>query len=224
MKYQSLFLCVVILFISVKSYSQEPVEMSELLIEKTGKKPKLKTIKYKNNNSYKYMSHDLFYNNDHILYLIDSLPEGNIQEIELYFSEIKNQKKFDYDDYKSFKVNKTEFEVTIYEVNNNYTVGNKVNAVPIPLVFEEIEKTKLSTKKVKLDITPYNFKAHHFYIGIKKITKTTCDDCYYYAPELYKTEDKNNYISIEHTEGFKKQDNWNGYRLRTDIITLTSYY
>lgn len=222
MKSYNFYLLITVFSISFQLYSQEPIQLDEVLIEKVANKPKLKKIKYID-RGHTYLDHVLYFNFDPVLYLTDSLPEGYIQQIKLYFSGVGSHIG---DGVKSFKLSKTEFELTIYEVNDDYSIGKKVNTEPILLAFEEIEKASaFTTKKVELDLTKYNFKASQFFIYLKKITDTSCDECYYYGPQLYTTGDKNRYIFFEEKKRFsKKQKDLDGKRLQIEVKTLTSYY
>lgn len=201
---------------------KDTIQLNAALINHSAKKPKIKKLKF--NSSNKLLNYDLYFNYDNVFYLIDSLPEGYIQEITLYFSPFSKQMKNNDWESKSLKSNVTEFEVTIYEVNDNYSVGNKVTATPIHITLEESKKISVfKTEKVKLDLCPYNFQVSRFFIGINKITETTCEDCYYYAPQLHKTGNKN-YLVIEDEAGHKKQYSRNGLMLKSEIKTLTSNY
>ena len=161
MQYRTILFFSIIFFISTNAIAQRPIELDEVLIEHSDKKPKLKKFKY--NGGHSITNYDLFFNYDNVYYLIDSLPIGHIQEITLYFSQLTKQMRLEDWKYRYFKSNKTEFEATIYEVNDDNTVGSKINNEPISIVFEEIEKIKLTTKKIILDLTSYNFNTPFFH-------------------------------------------------------------
>lgn len=124
-------------------------------------------------------------------------------------------------DYKTFKIEKTEFEVTFFEVKDNYDVGEKMNTKPIPVVLSETTNDRLI--KVILDISAYNFRANRFYIQLKKITETTCKECYFHAPVLYKSSDGYRYIYGNLNNIYKKPDSncVNCYGLQMIVRTLT---
>lgn len=203
---------------------KDTLKLEEAVAYRNNKKPKLKKFIFRNNKFGVHQFHDLYFHYPDCFYLIDSLAEGTIQEIALYFSAMKHNQVYK-QDYKSFKVNRTEFEVTLYEVNDDFSIGKKVNTEPIPIVFEEVEKARSKTEKVEIDISPFDFKARRFYIGMRRITETSCKDCYYYSPDFFKTGDDNSYIIYKNEkEEYKKAENKLGFMLKSEVKTLTSYY
>lgn len=217
-----MFILLFALNVSSQDMQKDTIPLKEILVDKSAKKPKIKKIKY-GKHTQTYLLQDLFFTDDAVFYLTDSLPDGQIQQINLFFSQIALKPKFGSRDYKTLKVNKTEFEATIYEVNDDYSVGDKVNSIPIPIVLEESSDGDI--EKVELNLAQYNFRVSRFYIYLKKITNTTCEECYYYAPVLYKTGDKYHYITEKRKDIYKKQkSDYACFGLQIDVETLTSYY
>ena len=129
---------------------------------------------------------------------------------------------FDTSEYKKIKVDKTEFDLTIYEVNDDYSVGNKINIEPIKIALEEGEPFKL--RKIELDVSKYHFKASKFFIELKLLTAITCNECYYHTPYLYDIDSTYYDRKILRMYNNKQQDNKRYLGLRMDIKTLTQDY
>lgn len=218
------FFC--LLFFAV-THSQNPgkdtIQLNEVLIVKGVKKTKLKKIKI-GTHDLKYSDNYLFFNESNVLYLTDSLPEGYVQQVALFFVETAIEPKIGFRDYKTFKIHKTEYEITLYAVNDDYSVGEKVNIDPIHLALEETNSDKI--KKVELNLAQYNFKTKRFYIALKRTTDTACQKCYFHAPVLYRTGDKNHIITDYEKEVYKKhkKDCSSCYGLQMVVKTLTGDY
>lgn len=204
-----------------QSFDKDTIRLKEVIVEKDFKKSKIKKVKY-GRHKYVYVKSELYFTNDPVFYLTDSLPEGTIQQITLFFTQITTKFEFGGRDYKTFKVNKTEFEVTLYEVNDDYSVGRKINSEPMLIVLEESTDDKL--KKVDLDFSKHNYKTKRFFICLKKLTDTSCEDCYYYAPLQYKTANGYClYIKEDAKDIYKKKED-SCVGLQIEVKTLTSDY
>ncbi len=142
----------------------------------------------------------------------------------MFFSEASINAKIGFIDSKTFKIEKTEFEVTLFEIGDDYRVGPKINSEPIHINLQETKSYRV--KKIKLDLTPYNIKTKQFYIYLKKKTETNCKECYYYAPVLYKTRDGYHYIYNNSNRVYTKPDKACVfcYGLQMIIKTLTQDY
>jgi len=212
-----------ILLCSFRLYSKDSIKLQEVLIEKKIKKAKIRSV-HVGTNDLKYSDNILFFTNEPVFYLTDNLPDGYIQQIELFFVETAIDPKIGGRDYKTFKIYKTDYEVTLYEVKDNYDVGKKVNEEPINIVLEETSNDRIV--KVKLNFASYNFKAKRFYIELKKITETTCEKCYFHAPVLYKTNDGYHFIKGDINKIYIKSDSDPRccYGLQMKIETLTQEY
>jgi len=208
-------------FLFSQSPERDIIHLQDVVVEKDVKKPKVKKVKCGNFKQV-YVNSNLYFTEDPVFYLTDSLPEGTIQGIKLFFKEIAHIIELNGRDYSTFKVNKTEFEVTLYEVNDDYSVGEKVNSEPMLIALEECTNDRL--KKVELDLSKYNYKTNKFFISVKKLTDTSCRDCYYYAPINYIAKDGYcRYLKAEENNIYKKkQDFSNGLQL--EVKTLTSDY
>lgn len=218
-------ICFLLCFTAVpaQDISKDTVELHEVLIDKKIRKPKIKKIKIGRHRESNYISNALYFDEDSVFYLTDSLPFGHIQQISLFF--LTTSFKFDpeLERYKNDSAKKTQFEVTLYEVCDNYSVGKQVNNEPIPIVLEGGKHNTVVLQKIELDLSSYNFKANRFFISLKKITDTTCEDCYFYTPALYKTKDGYHYISKQRKEVYKKlePDCYDCLGLQMTVKTLT---
>ncbi len=204
-----------------QNLEKDVIHLQDVVVEKDVKKPKVKKVKCGNFKQV-YVNSNLYFTEDPVFYLTDSLPEGTIQVIKLFFTEIAHVIEFGGRDYSTFKVNKTEFEVTLYEVNDDYSVGEKVNSEPMLIALEECTNDRL--KKVELDLSKYNYKTNKFFISVKKLTDTSCRDCYYYAPVNYKAKDGYcRYLKAEENNIYKKKQDFS-IGLQLEVKTLTSDY
>ena len=224
------FLLLLLLFFSLPVFSQDDlslntvqdtINLKDVLIEKGLKKPKLKKIKI-GDKHHAFSSSPLSFAQYPVFFLTDSLPEGIIESLSLGFEPTTLK----YSEANRFfkKAFETEFEITLYEVGDDYSVGNKVNNEPIIVKVEESKTYGL--KKVNLDLTSYNFKANRFYITVKKTTPITCDECYYFAPELYQTTSGNHFIAEKINKVYAKSEPYcyNCLGLRMQVKTLTKDY
>lgn len=217
------FICCLLFCITAtaQNIAKDTILLDDVLIEKGVRKPKLKNIKI-GRRSPAFTSSPISFAEYPVYFLADSLPEGYIEQIALFFfqSSLKNT-----GDSRFFKkVYKTEFEVTLYEVGDNYSVGKKVNEEPILIVLEESKQMR--QKKVELNIIPYNFKASRFYIQVKKVIPITCDDCYYHIPVLYQTKDGNHFVAGIIKQAYAKSEPYcfNCLGMQMEIKTLTKEY
>ncbi len=208
--------------LSLNAEQDTTIQLKNILIEKGIKKPKIKKIKIGKH----IMTHYSFFSDDQFYYLTDSIPDGYLQQITLFFSEQAIKPKIGVRDYSTFKVHKTEFEITFYEVGDGCSLGSKVNIDPIPITLEESTNDRL--KKIELNLAQYDFETSRFFICLKRITKIDASeiDTYYHAPVLYDTRDNYHYITDKTNEVYKKQKQIcdSCFGLRMDIKTLTRDY
>jgi hypothetical protein len=154
--------------------------MDEVIIkEDLSKKPKIKKIKFGNNKP-SDMFHPMYFKNKPVYYSIN-VPMGSLEEITLRFKQTSDSIVEGFRE--NNKVYKTVYELTIYEGYNEYTLGKKVNDMPILLVFEESSKSQV-TKKI--DLSNFNTKSNLFFISLKRTTLSLCPLCMYYVPDTYK--------------------------------------
>ncbi|MCO6147225.1 hypothetical protein [Flavobacterium sp. NRK1] len=209
--------------LSAQNLSKDTIQLSDVWIEKNDKKPKIKKIKI---GTYDLTRTDniLFFTEDPVYYFVDSLPEGKLQNITLFFSEASIDPKIGFIDSQTFKIEKTEFEVTLFEIGDDYKVGPKINSEPIHINLPETKSYRV--KKIVLDVAPYNIITKRFYIYLNKKTKTNCEKCYYYAPVLYKTPDGYHYIYNNNNRVYAKPDKACVfcYGLQMIVKTLTQDY
>ncbi|RWW93808.1 hypothetical protein [Flavobacterium cerinum] len=162
--------------------------MKEVLIEKDfTKKEKLKSVYFGKNSTYLLVN--LFFDDIPEYYLVDNIPYGGIKELTLFFCpSSKSTEILMENGYRFDKVNNTEFELTIYKVSDEGSLGDKVNQVAIPIVLEQNKSD--ATRKIKIDISKYNFIGDKFFVFLKRISDASCYECYYYLPVSYLADRK----------------------------------
>lgn len=202
-----------------QSIVNDSITLNEVTVKnKILKKPKIKNINCGTDS--KYLNSKLYFTDASIYYLIHNIPLGTLQEITITFSEICKNPPIGHRDYKTFKINKTEFELNIYEALDNDSIGSKINPDPISIVIPETRKDDLI--KINLSISDLKLETDKFYIQLKRTTDIGNPDLYFYALLLYRTDDRAIHKTADTEIG--EIDRWFNAGLKINLKTLTSEY
>ena len=216
------FLLAIFFCSTCKLFSQDTILLNDVIIEKSYKKPKLKKINVWKNNKGNHIPHTLLFRRDSVYYLTDSLPKGEIKNLTLYFTGTSSE--INLEKYKTAKVLATDFEVTFYEVGDNYRVGKKINNEPFKISFEGGKGNSIVPDKVSLNLEQYNFNTQRFYTLITVTSKKDCENCYYYVPVLYKANDASRYVTKGKPIYKKTQNCAECFGLQMTVKILTQDY
>lgn len=196
--------------------AQDTIRMNEILIDKDfSKKAKLKSITF--GKSSRYFLSNIFFDDIPDYYLVDNIPYGVVQQLTLFFGggaesfEVYNEGVKGPD-----KTLKTDFEVTLYRVNDEGELGAKINTTAIPIVLDE--KNSDAIRKIELDVSKYNLIDNRFFILLKRISATPCNKCNYYLPATYVTDRKMIY-TYNNKKQFVALSQMNGLRVKVETLT-----
>lgn len=212
-----------LLFIMVahaQDLTKDTIQLNNVSINKSLKRPKLKSF-YFGSKDMHFLNKYFFEEIPHYS-LVDNLPFGQIQQFTLFFSPIKKKVLYDKgvegkSKYDFEKVKTTEFQLTIYKVNDNAELGIEINEIPISVMLKEA--TSDAVKKVVIDLSKYNLIDSKFFVYLKKISETSCDDCYYYLPVFYNSDVRYTYVHNNKGEWVGRTE-----ALRIKVEILTSEY
>ena len=186
MKY---LLLLTVLLLSAFTFAQykdgDTIYLKELKVDKSYKKPKLKTVKMGDKESRVTNYSTFFKSSDQIYYhKVDNTVYGTIEELVLHFSMISKQ--IELGNVRGNRtIKSTEYELNFFRVTDEGNVGNRVNTQPLKLT---VSQSKEWHRKIKIDISKLNFETDAFFITFKNLTDISCDECYYYSPASSKSK------------------------------------
>jgi len=197
----------------------DTIVLKEINID-SNKPEKLKTIKFGKGKGGGFV----MMGKPEYIYLIEDIPESFIQEITIHFNYHWMNKNDEWFPKKT--VDKTVFEVTLYEVSSENMLGQKINPEPIVITLEE---SKDLYPKMSIDLSEYKFYTKRFFITIERISPLQCEECYYYMPAHYVSKKKlffhGNKNTIRISDNLQKEDNTIlCHGLRCEVKTLTRDY
>jgi hypothetical protein len=179
MKY--VLLCLTLITVSVcfaQNLEKDTIQLHEVLV-KNVKKPKLKTIRI---GSLDNTGMDMYNYSQNVFpyYLIENIPHGVIKEITFFFMDVRVSKEIDKRLFEKYTVTITEFDLYLFSITDDNTIGAAINNKPIPVVLEESHND--GVRKITIDVSSYAISDTRFFIQLKKSTPQPCDECYFYLP------------------------------------------
>lgn len=175
-----------IILLSITAFAQEvtttndTVQMQELVVKKSDKKLKYKTVRLRATCYYPETMQDV----SEIITLVKNLPKGDIETVTFYFNELYGKT---YNE-QSGKFKNTEFELMLYTVTPENTPGVKMIADPRIIVIGKEDKGR-----VKIDISDLKINSpKSIFVGLRRVTGAGKDkeffvDCLCNGQDKYTT-------------------------------------
>lgn len=165
----------VCIFLSTYSYAQDTIKLDELKVNKTYKKPKMKTFLVGNHKDEIHIDITLRLGDSY--YSLVETHFGEVKQLKLIFGTSAAYKPDGSDNFASH-VFDTEYAITLYR-NNNGRPGAIINTEPIKVMFEASNRLKSSEE---IDVSRLNIVDNSFFIRFTRLTKPIDKEKSYYVP------------------------------------------
>ena len=168
---------------STYTYAQDTIHLSEVRVNKTYKKPKIKTFLVGKHKDAIYLSMTLNFGNSY--FCLVETHFGEIKQLGLTFGMSAAYNSDDTENFKAHAVD-TEYAVTLYK-NDNGSPGAIFNSEAIMILFEGSRAWEV-TKKI--DVSGINIVDNSFFIQLTRLTSPIDREKSYYVPICFESEKK----------------------------------
>ena len=186
--------------LSAQSKNDETT-LDELIINSKAKK-KIKKLKVKGFPFYSYYSQ-----NESVVTGINNLPKGKVKSVIFNFNNIFTRTVGGITNQINTNFLDVEFGILVYEMNNEYQLGNIVSDCEVKFSVSKDHKVDFKVD-FKVDLSEVDFPKDRFFIGFKVLSETYKNDASFYVM-LCDNDDNVSYRTHKNYKGTNGNDFFN---------------